>query len=600
MSHDAALAERPERPGRPDDAAAPDAADAAHAAGAAARDAPAPASPASPASRTLQILAFLFKYRSAGVFSGLDLDAAGAELPAEARVDGRPEEFVRDLEALGPTFVKLGQALSTRPDMVPAPYLAALERMQDHVAPVPFEAVAAVVEQELGVRLGKLFSSFDPQPIGTASLAQVHQACLRDGRRVAVKVQRPGITEQIHGDLAILASLADKLDRFTRLGQRMQAADWVAELRRTLLVELDYGAEAETLERFGRHLADYPELTVPQPLWDYCTRRVLTMELVSGVKATALSGLRRTEQSFGALARAVVKGFLDQVFVHGEIHADPHPGNLLITDDGRIALIDLGMVAHVPPRQRERLIKLLLAAVDGRGEEVASESMAMGTRLEDFDEERYVRDVGQLVARYAARSRAQSMDEGRLVLDLTRIGAEHGLRTPSELSLLGKTLLNLEAVCQALDPGLDVKRVVEGHLEQIMRKRLRQAFSPAALATDAIELQALLRDAPHKLSVVLSLLAENKLALRMTGLEESRLMENLQKIANRISAGVITAALIMASAMLMRVESGLRLFGYPALALGLFLIAVVLGLGLIGSSLLWDRRARPRDERGPR
>nr|WP_223807189.1 AarF/UbiB family protein [Lysobacter psychrotolerans] len=550
--------------------------------------------------RTARIVRFLFKYRNAGVFSGLNLDIATLDAAEATPTEGRPEEFVADLEALGPTFVKIGQALSTRADMVPPAYLAALERMQDNVVPFPLVDVRRVIEDELGVRVSKAFEHFDDVPIGSASLAQVHRATLRSGRVVAVKVQRPHALENIRADLDVLGAVAVRFDQATDLGRRLHFGDWVHEFRKTLLAELDYRIEAENLERFAEHFAHYPELLVPAPVWDLTRMRVLTMDLIEGTKVTAIGGLRRTEQSMQHLARALMCGYLDQAFVHGEIHADPHPGNLLVTTDGRLAIFDLGMVAHVPPRRRDRLLKLLYAAVDGRGEEVANESIAISTRLEVYNEERYLREVGQLVSRYAAHAGSQSLSEGRLVMDLTRLGAACGLRMPPELSLLGKTMLNLESVCRALDPALDVKQVIDDHLEHVMRARLKQAFSASGLAGEVIELQGLARDAPRKLADLLSLLADNKLQLKVTGLQESRLMENLQKIANRISAGVIVAALILASALLMRVETGARLFGYPVLALVLFLVASALGLGIVISALLHDRRAKPSEQRGPR
>ena len=481
--------------------------------------------------------------------------------------------------------------------MVPPAYLEALERMQDDVAPFPFPQVREVVEQTLEVRLTKAFVEFDEVPLGCASLAQVHRAVLRDGREVAVKVQRPDIAPQIRGDLDAIRTLARRADSHTRMGREMHFADWVQEFRRALLGELDYRMEAENLERFGHHLRDYPELFVPSPLWDLCGDKVLTMELVHGRKVTDLSGLRRTEEHMDDLARALLRGYLDQVFVHGEIHADPHPGNLLVTDDGRLALFDLGMIAHVPPRMRERLLKLLFAAVDGRGEAVANETIAMGTRLETFEAGRYQREVGQMVARYAAHASGTTVSEGRLMLDLVRLGASCGLRTPPELSLLGKTLLNLERVADALAPDLDVREVVEGHLDGVMRGRLRKALSPSNIATELMEVQGLLRDAPRKVSDLLSLLADNRFKVQVGGLD--KLMESLQKIANRIAAGLITAALIVGAALMMRIDTGPRLFGYPAIALLLFLVGAGLGITIVVNSLRSDRKAKPREERGP-
>lgn len=551
--------------------------------------------------RGLQILRFLIKYRREGVFHGLDFQPPAdiAALTQQGSTSSSPEAFVRDLETLGPTFIKIGQALSTRPDLVSPPYLEALARMQDEVSPIDFQKIREVVEKQLGIRLHTAFPEFDPIPIGCASLAQVHRALLRDGREVAVKVQRPEIATQIRTDLDALAKIAGRADQITRLGRRVHLSDWIHEFRRTLLSELDYRLEADNLERFANHLAAYPRLLLPQPIWDLSGPHVLTMDYIRGTKITEIGKLRRIDERFDELAASLLRGYLDQTFIHGEIHADPHPGNLLITADTRLAIFDLGMVAHVPPQQRQRLLKLMLYATFGQGEQVAGEMISLGVRLEDFDEVRFVREVSQLVSRYAAHSESRILSEGHLMLELTKVSTDCSLRTPPELSFLGKTLLNLEGTCRLLDPDLDVKAIVESHLEHLLRNRLRSTFTPASIATGAVDLQAMLQDAPHKISAILSLLADNRMQFRVTGLQESRLIENLQKIANRITVGVIIAALILASAMLMR-GAGEELTGYMILALALFIVATALGLAIVISVLLSDRRAKPREEHGPR
>jgi predicted unusual protein kinase regulating ubiquinone biosynthesis (AarF/ABC1/UbiB family) len=553
------------------------------------------------ASRIAAIARFFLKYRKAGILTGAALDdPMFADIDASTISAGMPEDFAKDLEALGPTFVKIGQALSTRPDFVPAAYITALERMQDNVAAVDAETMRGIIESELDVRINKLFASFNGTPIGSASLSQVYSATLRDGRAVAVKVQRPDVAATLREDLDLLVRLAGAVGIVSDVPRRYGFSEWVGEFRKALSGELDYRREAENLETFARHLDNYPSIRVPQPIWDYSAARVLTMEMVAGEKVTRISELRRIDpaESLSGLAADLMRAYLDQVFVHGLIHADPHPGNVLLTADGRLALLDLGMVAHVPPRMRHRLLKLLLAIVDGRGERAAETFMHLSTRLEEFDEGAFSRETAQLIAQYAAAPDS-GHSEGRLLMEMTRVGAACGLRSPAELPLLGKTLLNLEAVCSALDPQMRVRQTIEDHLQSVLQRQMKQAFSVNRLAGDLLETQELLRESPRRLSQLLRTLADNRFRVHISGLEEARLIESMQKIANRITAGIITAGLILGAALIMRIPTRATLFGYPALALVLFLIAFVLGTALVASSFFRDRKSRPNEDRDP-
>ena len=559
-----------------------------------------PASPTPGLSRYTEIGRFLLKYRNAGVFKDLSVDEKLVDASASSIPEGKPEEFVKDLEALGPTFVKIGQTLSTRPDLIPEAYITALERMQDNVAPISFDAVREIIEAELGARLSKLFETFEEVPLAAASLGQVHYATLRGGRQVVVKVQRPNIGQLIRNDLDVLTTSAGAVDKLTDVGRRYRFVDWVDEFRAALTSELDYLLEAENLKRFAEHLAAYERLVVPKPILDMTTQRVITMDFIKGRKVTSASKLLRTETDLGILGQELMKAYLDQVFVHGLIHADPHPGNLLLTDDGRLALVDLGMVALVAPKMRERLFKLVLAIVDGRGEDVAESCMELGTRLEDFDEPRLVRECGRMIGEYATQAHDADRSEGRLLLMLTRLSADCGLRPPPEISVLGKTLLNLDMAASVLDPGLDARTVVLNHVHDVMLKQVWRSLSPSNLAGELVETHEMMRDLPRHAHALLKSLAENRFRVKIGGLEEAHLVENLQKVANRISSGLVVAALIVGAALMMRIPTTLTLWDYPAVALVMFLLAAGIGFALIISAWRSDRSPPPKEESHPR
>jgi ubiquinone biosynthesis protein len=535
--------------------------------------------------RYKDLASLLIQHGRSDLVKAVDADLPDTEAPQE--VAGDPEKLARDLEALGPTFIKLGQLLSTRSDLLPAPYLEALARLQDQVEPFSFAEVEEIIASELGVRLSKAFLELEPTPLAAASLGQVHRAKLRDGRPVAVKVQRPGIRQVILEDLDAFAQIATLIDKHTEVGRRFAFQDMLEEFRKTLLHELDYRREAANLVTLANNLKSYERLVIPRPVDDYSTSRVLTMDYVRGTKVTDLSPLARIDMDVRLLAEDLCKAYLDQILVDGFFHADPHPGNLLVTEDGRLALLDLGMVARIDPAMQEHLLKLLLAVTEAQGQQVAQITMQIGTLLEDRDEARYRREVADLVGGYQNVPGGQ-IQVGRVLINLTRLSAENGVRPPSELTMMGRALLHLDESSRALDPDFDPNQIVRRHSDSIMRRHMLKKLSPGNVFASALELQDFLQHLPARMNAVLDNLAGNKVELKVDAFDETRLMDNLQKIANRIALGLVLAALIVGAALLMQVRTRFTLFGYPGLAMLLFLLAAACGFVLVLTIFLND------------
>ena len=464
---------------------------------------------------------------------------------------GSADALARDLESLGPTFVKLGQLLSTRADLLPPEYLDALARLQDNVEPVPFAQIKQAVESDLGVRLSKAFSSFEERPLAAASLGQVHRASLRDGRVVAVKVQRPGVAEQVAADLAVLDQIAEYLSTHTDAGKRYDLAGMVEEFRTAINAELDYVQEAEHLQTIGCNLAEFEAVVVPQPVAGYTTTRVLTMDYVSGTKVTAISPVVRVDLDHEGLADTLVRAYLKQIVIDGVFHADPHPGNVFVTDEGRLALIDLGMIGRLSPQMQERLLKLLLAISEGRGEEAADVAVTLGEKLPDFNEPGFRRAIGVVVGRIGHQSVAE-FQIGRVFLELSQLIRDHNMRAPAELTMLGKTLLNLDQVARALDPQLDVNESIRRNGAELMSQRLRKTVTSGSVISAVLEAKEFAEKLPGRVNRVLDALAASELKLKIELIDHGDILEGLQKIANRISIGLVVAALILAAALIAR------------------------------------------------
>lgn len=544
--------------------------------------------------RYKDVAMLLIKYGRSDLISAAGLE--GSVLPDEIAAESQiasAEDLAKDLERLGPTFIKLGQLLSTRADLLPGPYLEALERLQDQIEPFPYEEVERIVSGELGVRLSKAFADFDPVPLAAASLAQVHRAYMRDGRAVVVKIQRPDIRDLIVGDLEALGEIARFLDEHTELGRRYEFENMLVNLRKSLLRELDFTIEAHNLSTIGQNLAEFEDIVIPESIDDFTTTRILTMEYISGKKITALNPLRLLEIDGSLLAEELFRAYLKQFLVDGIFHADPHPGNVFLTDDDRIALLDLGMVGRVTRTFQDNLLRLLLAISEGRGEMAAQAAIKMGEAKEGFDRGAFERRITDLVADNSDAILSR-MNAGKVTLDITKIAADCWFRLPPEFTMFAKALLNLDRVVYTLDPNFDPNIIIRERANEILQQNILKSVAPSNLLSGVVDLKEFAEKFPTRVNRILDAVGNNELRFKVDAIDEKVVLEGLQKVANRITLGLVVAALIVGAALLMRVETSFRIFGYPGLAMIFFLLAAAAGFVLAFSIVFYDEKRRKK------
>lgn len=484
-------------------------------------------------------------------------------------------DLAKDLERLGPTFVKIGQLLSTRADLLPPSYLEALSRLQDHVEPVPYEDIEKVVQEQLGVRISKAFETFERKPLGAASLGQVHLATLRGGKIVAVKVQRPGVRQQIADDLDSFAEIAEFLDNHTEFGKRYELSRILGSFRSSLMRELDYQKEAIHLGELRRNLKEFTRLHIPAVVDDYTTSQVLTMDYLAGTKITSLSGAVLVDLDGAALAEELFRAYLKQILVDGFFHADPHPGNLLLTPEREIAILDLGMIGRLNQRIRDQLVHLLAGIAEGDGVQTAEAAMKIGeARDMPIDRRLFINAIEDIVGS-AKNSSIADLQVGAVVMLVMQACASAGLRIPPEINLLGKTLMNLDRVGAALAPNFDPNESIRRNLNQITTARVKESLTSANVMGILTEAKDFLGQLPSRMNRIVEMCADNKIRVKVDTIDEHKFIQGLQKVANRITTGLILAAFIIGSSMLARVETSFRIFGYPGLAMLLFSIAIV-------------------------
>ena len=448
------------------------------------------------------------------------------------------------LEELGPCFIKLGQLLSTRPDLLPTDYIHALARLQNTVAPVPHDKIVPIVEGELGTPIIDVFQWFDTAPLATASMAQVHRAILHDGSIVVVKVQRPGVRQRIEIDLEVLYELARFATRHTSFGARYGLLPIVRELEHSLSQELDFRQEAENTRLIGRQIAGFPRLTTPTVYADYTTRRVLTLSFVHGRHLAQLTRSELSAIDAPAIARDLLAAYLKQIVIDGIFHCDPHPGNILLTDDGRLALMDFGMVGRFDAGQKDTIILLLLAFSERQGERVADSYLELIEPPQGFDRRAFTQDVCALVSRYHDMSGGR-MALGSALLDLTRLAYTHRMPVPSTMTLLGKAMLNLDGTVRVLSPELDPVQLIRDYMLDVMKERGLAQLAAGRVFAWGLDIKHLVENAPRRADLILEKLATDQLTGRLEVNRLDEAMKSLNRAANRLSLGMIASALIV-------------------------------------------------------
>jgi ubiquinone biosynthesis protein len=486
------------------------------------------------------------------------------------------------LEELGPTFVKLGQILSTRPDIIPLKYIKELEKLQDEVPPYSYDLVVQMVQKELGANVSELFQSFDEKPFAAASLGQAHKAILKEDKvKVVVKVQRPDMEKIIETDLDILFQLARLTERYIPESRLYDPVGVAEEFAKTIRMELDYGTEGRNAERFRKNFKEDKTVYVPKVYWELSSKYILTMEYIEGIKINHLKELDKAGYNRKKLAENGAKAFMKQMLIDGFFHADPHPGNILVMENEIIGFMDFGMMGKIDKESREKYIDLLIAVLEYDSNKTLAGMLELGfTSQETIDTRSLKMDIADILDQYYDKT-LKEIKLGEFITQLVQISIKYHIKMPAELTLLGKSLITIEGIGLALDPDFNLTEIAKPYVKDIILERKSPQHLLLKLSNDLSEFYNLMFLIPKQLSKTLKKMEEGifKLELQHRGLEN--LINALDKATNRLSYSLILVAIIIGSSLIMQTDKGPQFMGFPVIGVIGFLISGILGLGLV-------------------
>jgi ubiquinone biosynthesis protein len=538
--------------------------------------------------RYRQILTVLFKYGFGDLVVALKIEQyleIGLQMISSKRREkietlSRAVRVRMVLEELGPTFLKMGQILSTRPDILPVEFMQELSKLQDEVPPFPYSEVQATIQKEFNKSVGQKFSSFDEQPLAAASIGQVHKAKMPDGKNVVVKIQRPGIQRTIKVDLEIMMHLAGLMELHLEGWDIQRPTRIVEEFARTLEKELDYTLEAAHMERFARQFEDEPAVYVPQVYREATTSRVLTMEHISGIKASDIDRLEKEGLDRSEIARQGLILIMKQIFVHGFFHADPHPGNIFVLPDNVICYIDFGMMGRLDLEMRERFADLLMSIVHRDEREATKVLLRLTLSEEEPNYPALQRDTAEFMDKHCYRP-LKDVDLGALLHQLLEMATKHRLGVPPDLFLMIKALSTVEGLGRILDPDLDVIEQATPFIKHIQLNRIHPRRIAKDMASSGTDLFHLLKDIPGEVRTILKLARQGKVKIEFEHRGLEPMIAANDRISNRLSFAVVLASLVIGSGLI--VLSGIppKWHEIPVIGLTGFLVAGAMGFWLL-------------------
>lgn len=540
--------------------------------------------------RLQKILSVLTRHGFGQLFGAVGL--AGAPAKSDPNSDTSP--LARRLRAalveLGPTFIKLGQVLSVRPDILPADMILEFESLQDNVPPMPIDEVRAIVEQELQLPLEEAFESFEETPLGSASIAQVHSAVLEGGKRVAVKVQRSGIAEMIRSDMHILYSLARRLEKRFSLPGMHTPSEIVREFDVAIAAELDFTQEMRALERMHRNFASVPAVVIPRPHPRWCTQHLLVMDLIDGQPLKNHLGVEEPTAESRALAHHLMECAYDQIFVHGFFHGDPHPGNILVTPDGKIALIDFGLTGTLTGQMQDTIIAAFTSMVFRDPETLAMTIYRAGATSDRVDLRAFQKDIERLMDKYYGMSLEELSEDPSTLMEVIQVAATYHIDLPPEFAVLSRTFGLVEGILRGLLPNTDIIEEVRPYAQRLVASRLSPERVALDVARGFVQFQGNFRELPTQFNQLMLDIESGNISVKVTNRQLVAVEEALRMGGLRIALALFASTITLGS-MLFLATYPPTPFGIPLLSLAGLVLALfgAILFGFLGIHVFFAR-----------